>query len=192
LVVPFGIDRQRIRLGADSVRWDADVEIPARIPLATGLGYYGGDRPLSHLPGSRLETRIYRVARAVVPPSDWTAGQLADWAIRSGGSTAAAAVPALLRTLGAADPGERRLAAFALAGLGARAAPAAARLAEALGDPEVEVRYWAAVALGGIGRLNPAERAALEIATADGDERVRAAAAEALASLAGREAGGPE
>jgi hypothetical protein len=190
LVVPLGIDQQRISIGADSLRQDVSVEIPTRIPLATGYGYYGGDRPLSHRPGLRLETRVYRVSRAVVPESDWTAKELADWAIRSGGRTAAAAVPALTRTLGSEDPGERRLAAFALAGLGPRAAPAAPRLAKALEDLDVEVRYWAAVALGGVGPLAADERAALEIAAADGDLRVREAAREALAGVPGPEAPG--
>jgi HEAT repeat protein len=67
------------------------------------------------------------------------------------GDRAAAAQPALTRSLQSADPGLRQNAAWALGNLGKAAIPAAPALAALLEDPEAGVRRRAISALGNLG-----------------------------------------
>jgi len=184
LLEPDRVDKPSVRLAPGSFSLQATLEADRMPPLATGYGFYGGTRPLSHLADSRLRTRIYRVEHDVVPPSGWTPEQLADWAVRAGGRTAAAAAPALARELHGSDAEGRVLSARALAALGPRASAAVSALGRALDDPQPAVRYWSAVALGEVGQNAVSLRGALErLATTDDRSEVREAAAKALAAI---------
>lgn len=183
LVLPREVHRQEFRLEAADARLVETLEAPRVLGLATGHGYYGESVPLSHLAGPRLHTDLFRMLRDVVPPSSWPPRQLADWAIRAGGRTAAAALPALIRALVEGDEEGRQFAAQGLGAIGRHAAPAVPELDRALGDPIPGVRYWAATALGSIGPAAASATAALESLAADPDTRVRQAAGDALARI---------
>jgi hypothetical protein len=183
LVVPLGVDRQQVRLSSDDLELVATLVEGGYPPLSTGIGYYGAAMPLSHRAGPLLETRVYRVRRDVVPRTSWPARQLADWVFRSGGRTAAAAVPALIVALAESDPEGRQLSAAALAKLGPLAADAAPALGRALRDPDATVRYRAVEALGRIGPEAMVARPALVLTLGDPDPRVRQAARELLEQL---------
>ncbi len=183
LVVPTNVDRQEITVDPGDTVLDRTLSVVGFPGLATGQGYYGGSSPLNHLPGERLRVEIHRVTRAVVPRTAWPTARIADWALRAGGRTAAAAVPALARRL-LRDPVDgRRRSALALAHLGARSSPALDALTRALGDTDVAVRYWSVVALG---RVGPAAAGALPRITAladDPSQEIREAVQQALDSI---------
>jgi hypothetical protein len=157
LVVPTRVDQQEIVIEPAALELVAVVRVPSRLPLASTYGIYAGSTPLEHLQGARMEARIYRARRDVVPASAWPLARVADWAVHAGGEQAGWATRALARALvrsPAAD--ERARAAEALAALGARL------------------------------RREPDTLAALEqAARSDPSDAVRRAASRALAQLRG-------
>jgi HEAT repeat protein len=102
------------------------------------------------------------------------------------GPAAAAAVPDLVRELGAANDVHRWRAARTLGRIGPGAEPALAALTAALKDPSGAVRMHAARALGRIGPAAKPAAAALQRTTGDRDVGVRDAAREALERIGGR------
>ena len=84
----------------------------------------------------------------VRPVQDWN---LEETAIDSLGRIGTPAVPALIQSLGHADPGHRLQAAEVLGRIGPDARQAVPALVQALEDPQLDVRKAAARALGQIG-----------------------------------------
>jgi hypothetical protein len=152
LLAPDPVDRQEVALDAGEIALHGTVRSASGPPLRTGYGYYGGDSPLSHVSGPRLETRVYRVIRDVVPPTGWPVRRTATWAIEAGGRTAAAALPALIRHLRDPDPGARLIAMRGIAALGESGAGAREELTLLLDDPSAAVREAASETLERIGR----------------------------------------
>jgi hypothetical protein len=151
LVVPTEVDRQEIVLDPGDLELVSTLEFGPFPPVTTGAGYYAGGHPLTHLDGPRLHLQIYRARREFVARSSWSTARIVDWALRSTGRTAAAALPALLPRLQLDGPDGRRKSALALAHIGPLAGPALDALTGALADDDPVVRYWSVVALGRIG-----------------------------------------
>ncbi|MCP3980520.1 MAG: HEAT repeat domain-containing protein [bacterium] len=181
LLVPDPVDQQRIVLDGDELAAAGRVAVETGPALRTGYGYYGGSSALTHARGPRLTVDLYRARRDFVARSSWTARQLADWAVQAGGRTAAAALPALVRSLASSAADDRMQATRGLAALGRLGAPAVAELGRSLGDAEPAVRYGAARALGAIG--DAAARQALEARLDDPDPGVREEVRRALDRL---------
>ncbi len=187
LVVPDGVHRQEIVLTADDAWRFGRIRVEDRLPIATGFGYYGGVTPeaggsavLRHLSAPRLEVSVLRIKRELVPQTAWPTARITDFALRAGGSTAAAAVPALVGRLRSGGAEDRRLALEGLAGLGSRAIEAVPALAAALFHRDRRVRHGAAVALGRIGPGAGGAVEDLEASRADPDPAVRRAVEQAL------------
>jgi hypothetical protein len=150
LLVPDAVHRQDVTPAVGDLVPAGVVHAPRALPWTTGLGYYGGAVPLSHLARPRLSTKLYRVRRDTVLPTAWPPALLAEWARLAGGRTAAAALPALVRALEDSSEVGRRQAAEGLGWLGPHGAPAVPALERALDDPDPAVRAAAASALAAI------------------------------------------
>ncbi len=104
VVVPDRVHKQEVRFPIGALDPLEPVRAGDGVPLSTGHGYYGGSIALSHLDGPRLTTEVFQVRQGHVPVSAWGATQLADWAVRAGGSdrrgcgTGAGADPAAVGT----------------------------------------------------------------------------------------------
>jgi HEAT repeat protein len=93
------------------------------------------------------------------------------------------AVPALVRSVRAADPEMRVAAIHTLRGMGTEMKPALPALREALADSDARVRQAAAEALGVLGPLAREAADDLRGAMADSTADVRQAAGEALLNV---------
>ena len=131
--------------------------------------------------GKNGQRRVGR--RSFVAKSSWSTARIVDWAVRSTGRTAAAALPALVPRLRFDDPEGRRGSALALAHIGSLATPAVDALTGALSDEDPVVRYWAAVALGRVGPAAARAEGALRRLEEDPAAEVREAAAAALEAI---------
>jgi hypothetical protein len=157
LVVPTRVDQQEVVIAPAAFELATIVRVPSYLPLASTYGIYVGSTPLEHFRGPRVEARVYRALRDVVPESAWPLAQVAEWAMHAGGEQAGWATRALARELMRSPaPAERALAAEALAALGNRL------------------------------RREPGTLAALErAASSDPSPAVREAASQVLAKLLG-------
>jgi hypothetical protein len=185
LVVPEGLDQQEILLDPVELETVSSFEFDRFPSLRTEPGYYAGGLPLVHRDGPHLKVDLYRARRSFTARTSWPTARIVDWALRSTGRTAAAAVPALVPHLLFDDLEGRRKSAQALAAIGALAEPATAALLGALGDPDATVRYWSIIALGRIGAAASRAIPRLEQLTEDSSKEVQQAAREALDAIAG-------
>jgi HEAT repeat protein len=93
------------------------------------------------------------------------------------------AVPALIRSVRAADPEMRIAAIQTLRGMGTEMKPALPALREALADSDARVRQSAAEALGALGPLARDAADELRAAMNDSSQEVRQAAGEAMLNV---------
>jgi HEAT repeat protein len=124
-----------------------------------------------------------RVAAAIEAMASDDAAQVAQAQTRLRELGAGAAVPALARALGHADPRVRNGAGQVLWSFGPTAQPAVPALAVALADAEPGVRLSAAMSLEAIGPEARQAVPALVLALGDSDGNVRLWAVKALGAI---------
>jgi len=110
LLVNTQVPRQALAADPERLVPGEPVVIDDSIPLGTVPDYYSGVWPLHHRDRPRAKVLVLRATADVVPRSGLPPQAVIDWARERGGTTALAAVPALLDILRSGNAAHSRAA----------------------------------------------------------------------------------